>query len=136
MNQVRVASPGKTRSCPHCKATILESAAICPGCSHHLRFDPATAGQRPGVAISPLRVEGTIRHPPTGEPWEYSVVLAIRNGRGEEITRQVVGVGALLPSEQRTFSLSVEVFAPRDTKPLEAAPSQEQLAVAAPRRKT
>jgi hypothetical protein len=87
MNQVRVANPGKTRSCPHCKATILDSSAICPGCGHHLRFDPATAGQRPGVAISPLRVEGTIRHPATGDPWEYSVVLAIRNGRGEEVTR-------------------------------------------------
>lgn len=125
MNQVRIATPGKTRSCPHCKATILDSAAICPGCQHHLRFDSATAGQRPGVSISPLRVEGTIRHPPTGDAWEYSVVLAIRNGRGEEITRQIVGVGALLPSEQRTFALSVEVFAPRDTKTIEGVATTE-----------
>ena len=125
MNQVRAANPGKTRSCPHCKATILDSSAICPGCGHHLRFDPATAGQRPGVAISPLRVEGTIRHPATGDAWEYSVVLAIRNGRGEEITRQVVGVGALLASEQRTFALSVEVFAPKDTKTIEGVPTRE-----------
>jgi len=139
MNQVRVANPGKTRSCPHCKATILDSSAICPGCGHHLRFDPATAGQRPGVAISPLRVEGTIRHPATGDAWEYSVVLVIRNGRGEEVTRQVVGVGALLASEQRTFSLSVEVFAPKDTKTIEGVPTKEiatsapQPQVAAPR---
>jgi hypothetical protein len=125
MNQVRVANPGKTRSCPHCKATILDSSAICPGCGHHLRFDPATAGQRPGVAISPLRVEGTIRHPATGDPWEYSVVLVIRNGRGEEVTRQVVGVGALSASEQRTFALSVEVFAPKDTKTIEGVPTKE-----------
>jgi hypothetical protein len=124
MNQVRIATPGKTRSCPHCKATILESAAICPGCQHHLRFDGA-AGQRPGVSISPLRVEGTVRHPPTGDAWEYSVVLAIRNGRGEEVSRQIVGVGALLPSEQRTFTLSVEVFAPRDTKTIEGVATKE-----------
>lgn len=125
MNQVRIATPGKTRSCPHCKATILESAAICPGCQHHLRFGDAAAGQRSGVSISPLRVEGTIRHPPNGDAWEYSVVLAIRNGRGEEISRQIVGVGALLPSEQRTFAVSVEVFAPRDTKTIEGVPTTE-----------
>lgn len=110
MSNVRLAAPGKTRACPHCKAIILESAVICPGCQHHLRFDPAALAQRPRSDIAPLRVEGTIRHPPDGEPWEYSIVVAVRNGRGEEVTRQVVGVGALMPSEQRTFSLSVEVF--------------------------
>jgi len=64
----------------------------------------------------PLRVEGTIRHPSVGEPWEYSVVLSIRNDRGDEIARQVVGVGALQPLEQRTFTLAVEVFTPADAK--------------------
>jgi len=63
-------------------------------------------------SFSALAVEGTIRHPAVDEPWEYSVVLSIRNDRGEEITRQVVGVGAINPNEQRSFSLSVEVFAP------------------------
>jgi len=61
-------------------------------------------------------VEGTIRHPSVGEPWEYTVMLSIRNDRGEEIVRQVVGVGALQPEEQRTFTLSVDVFAPEGTK--------------------
>jgi hypothetical protein len=103
-------NPGKTRSCPHCKATILESATVCPGCQHHLRFDPAA--QRMLPAATPLRVEGTIRHPPEGGTWEYSIVLAVRNERGEEITRQVVGVGALSPRDVRSFSLSVELFAP------------------------
>src|ERR1700728_115339 len=104
-------NPGKTRSCPHCKATILESATVCPGCLHHLRFDPAA--QRMLPAATPLRVEGTIRHPPGGGTWEYSIVLAVRNERGEEITRQVVGVGALAPADVRSFSLSVELFAPQ-----------------------
>ena len=36
-----------------------------------------------------------------GEPWEYSVVLAIHDEKGDEITRQVLGVGALKPAEQR-----------------------------------
>ena len=112
----RLVAPGKSRTCPHCKATILDSATVCPGCNHHLRFDPASLAQRARSDIAPLRVEGTIRHPANGGPWEYSIVIAIRNGRGEEISRQVVGVGALLPAEQRTFSLSVEVFTPRESK--------------------
>jgi len=55
-------------------------------------------------------VEGVIRHPPLEEPWEYFVVIAIRNDRGEEVTRQVVSVGALQSTEKRTFALSVEVL--------------------------
>ena len=103
---------GKTRNCPHCKATILESAAVCPGCNHHLRFDPAVM-ERMLPAGTPLKVEGSIRHPPEGGAWEYSIMLIVRNEKGEELSRQVVGVGALQPLEQRTFSLSVELFAPR-----------------------
>jgi hypothetical protein len=43
-------------------------------------------------------------------------MLSIRNDRGEEVVRQVVGVGALQPDEQRTFTLSVDVFAPEGSK--------------------
>ena len=111
MTGSRQGVPGTTRNCPHCKARILESAAVCPACRHHLRFDPKVA-DRVLPSFSPLRVEGTIRHPTVGEAWEYSVMLSIRNDRGEEISRQVVGVGALQPTEQRTFTLAVEVFTP------------------------
>ena len=100
---------GKTRVCPHCKTTILESAGICPACQRYLRFD-ADKGQRPAADHSPLKVAGTIRHPEGADPWEYSVVFSVRNERGEEVTRQVVGVGALRPGEERSFSLTVEVF--------------------------
>ncbi|HJY74041.1 MAG TPA: hypothetical protein VJ347_19885 [Streptosporangiaceae bacterium] len=105
----RPVAAGKTRTCPHCKATILESLSICPGCLHHLRFDQEAA-KRQVAATSALRVEGVIRHPPLEEPWEYFVVIAIRNDRGEEVTRQVVSVGALQNTEKRTFALSVEVL--------------------------
>ena len=98
---------GKTRTCPHCKATILESLSICPGCLHHLRFDQEAA-KRQVAAKSALRVEGVIRHPAVEEAWEYFVVISIRNDRGEEVTRQVVSVGALQGTEKRTFSLSVD----------------------------
>jgi hypothetical protein len=108
----RPVAAGKTRTCPHCKATILESLSICPGCLHHLRFDQEAA-KRQVAATTALRVEGVIRHPPLQEPWEYFVVIAIRNDRGEEVTRQVVSVGALQSNEKRTFALSVEVLPPQ-----------------------
>ncbi len=109
----RPVSTGKTRICPHCKATILESLSICPGCLHHLRFD-SEAAKRQVAAAPALRVEGMIRHPPLEAPLEYFVIIAIRNDRGErgEVTRQVVNVGALQAAEKRTFTLSVEVLPP------------------------
>ena len=112
MSTTQRGQAGTTRICPHCRAVILESATVCPACAHHLRFDPSPRSKRGVPALTPLKVEGTIEHPPTGEAWEYSVVVSIRNDRGEEIARQVVGVGALQPSEQRTFTLAVEMFAP------------------------
>lgn len=102
---------GRTRTCPHCKATILESAIVCPQCRHHLRFGAAALPQQQD-GFSALRVQGELKHPEQGGDWEYSVVMTIRNDRGEEISRQVVGVGALRPGESRTFSLSVEVTTP------------------------
>lgn len=108
----RPVATGKTRTCPHCKATILESLSICPGCMHHLRFD-SEAAKRQVAATPALRVEGIIRHPPLDQPLEYFVIIAIRNDRGEEVTRQVVNVGALQAAEKRTFTLSVEVLPPQ-----------------------
>jgi hypothetical protein len=114
----RVAMTGKTRTCPHCKATILDSASICPACHHHLRFDPkAIVERRAQATFSPLRVEGSFKHPQTaGSAWEYSVVVSIRNDRGEEVARRVVGVGALQPNEGCTVTMSVDVFAPSGAK--------------------
>jgi hypothetical protein len=107
--QVGKATAGKARVCPHCKATILDSSSICPACHRYLRYEQAPE-DRPAPELSPLRVAATIQHPDAGEPWEYSVVLSVSNDRGEEISRQVVGVGALQPREQRTFHLTVDVF--------------------------
>ena len=112
MNLASRPSPtGKTRTCPHCKAVILESLSICPGCMHHLRFD-SEAAKRQVAATSALKVEAMIRHPPIEEAWEYYVTISIRNDRGEEVDRQVVNVGALQGAEKRTFTLSVEVLPP------------------------
>jgi hypothetical protein len=108
----RPVTPGKTRTCPHCKATILESLSICPGCLHHLRFDQEAA-KRQVAATSALRVEAVIRHQPLEEPWEYFLTISVRNDKGEEVTRQVVGVGALQGTEKRTFTLSVDMMTPQ-----------------------
>ncbi len=115
MSTARVGAPGATRSCPHCRATILESANVCPVCRHHLRVDRRLS-ESTHPSFSALRVEGSIRHPDVGEVWEYAMMLTIRNERGEEVARQQVGVGALQPSEERTFTLSVEVFTPEQKK--------------------
>jgi hypothetical protein len=117
MSSVRPVSPGKTRTCPHCKAVILESASVCPGCQHHLRFGSDAANQV--EARTALEVEGRIKHPPNEEPWEYTVVVYVRNERGEEIARHVINVGALAKAEERVVSLQVDVMPPRPIVPVQ-----------------
>ena len=109
---------GATRQCPHCRETILESAIVCPQCKHHLRYGAApTADAVAEPALTPLRIEGSIRHPADGEVWEYTVVVTIHNDRGEEVARKLVGVGALASGEQCTFSLAVEAVEARTRRP-------------------
>jgi RNA polymerase subunit RPABC4/transcription elongation factor Spt4 len=106
----RAGSSGKTRSCPHCRATILESAAVCPACQHHLRFEARgrTAPQPAGQVA--LKVSGQISRGTTAGSGEYSVVVVIRDARGTEIARKVIGVGGLAPGEERSVDLTVEIF--------------------------
>jgi len=116
MSSVRTGMPGATRQCPHCRETILESASVCPSCRHHLRFVPG-AEVPASPAITPLRIEGSIRHPPDGEPWEYTIVISIHNDRGQEIAHKLVGVGVMNPNEQRNFTLSVEAVTAKSKGP-------------------
>lgn len=102
---------GKTRTCPHCRATILESAAVCPACRHHLRFDSRRTDERAPRGEIALAVEGSFGHV-VGAPWEYTVVVVVSNERGDEIARNVVNVGAMAAGERRSVALSVEVFKP------------------------
>jgi len=101
-------SDGATRVCPHCKSTILQSSVRCPVCQHYLQFD-ATPDDEPET-VTALKVDGTISHPDNGETWEYQVVIAICDEAGHEITRQLVGVGALGGGGKRSFQLAVEVI--------------------------
>src|SRR3546814_16933047 len=94
------------------KTTILESSSVCPSCRHYLRFDSPDA--QPSKTITPLHVEGKIRHPSEGGAWEYSVVLTIRDDEGNEIAHQVVGVGAMHPGEALPFRPDVEVWPTND----------------------
>jgi hypothetical protein len=119
MTQQRPGQAGATRQCPHCRETILESAAVCPACKHYLRYGAAADEVLQQPAVVPLRIEGTIRHPPDGEPWEYTVVVTISNDRGEEIARKLVGVGMLSLNEQRSFTLSVEAVPAKSKGPRE-----------------
>ena len=119
----RSVAAGKTRVCPHCKAVVLESLSVCPGCRHHLRFD-AEAAQRQEAAIRALEVEGDLCHPPGEDPYEYSIVVTVRNEKGQEIARKLVAVGALQGGEHCTVALSVELL------PTRAAPKPEAPALA------
>jgi hypothetical protein len=117
MSGVRPGGLGATRVCPHCKATVLESAAVCPACRHHLRFNAGAAQPGSDDNYTALNIEGTIAHAVKDEACEYCVVLAIRNERGEHVTRQVVGVGALQPGESRSVSVAVEMLPARAQPP-------------------
>ncbi|MCC6198029.1 MAG: hypothetical protein IT518_26555 [Burkholderiales bacterium] len=126
MSSQRPGQPGATRQCPHCREMILESAVVCPACRHHLRYGAGAVAEEAKPDAVPLRIEGTIRHPPEGEPWEYTVVVTVRNDRGEEIARKLVNVGALSANELRSFTLSVEATVargkapPREARPVPA----------------
>ena len=111
MSVTRLSTPGATKTCPHCKGTILFSASVCPGCRHHLRFVPS--GQPEAApALSALRIEAAIANPQTAAQCEYAVVVTMRNKRGEELARHVVHVGALAPGELRNCEVSVDIFRP------------------------
>ena len=114
MSSPRQGMPGATRDCPHCQETILESAAVCPVCRHHIRFDAGTfdsksTPEEKNDTITPLRIDGSFKHPVEAGACEYSVVVTIRNERGVELARKLIGVGALAANEQRSFTLLVEM---------------------------
>ncbi len=103
------AEPGRTRTCPHCKSTILESADVCPACHHHLRFGADRRNTR-AAAASLFKVEGTV-HPPSGpDAWEYDVVVALYDEKGAEVAREVVHVGALRPGAARRCVVSIDAY--------------------------
>lgn len=108
----QAASVGRTRSCPHCRATILESAAVCPNCRHHLRFEPKKGAAEEQAGKIALKVSGQFSRKSTDGPGEYAVVVVIRDARGSELARKVIGVGGLAPGDERLVDLTVEIFEP------------------------
>jgi hypothetical protein len=108
MSVVRAGALGATRICPHCKAVVLQSASICPGCQHHLRFN-STNAEPQAEGVSAMRIEGSIHHAVRDESCEYCVVVSITNQKGEKIARHVVGVGALQPGEKHKYIFSVDL---------------------------
>ena len=112
MSVARAGTLGATRICPHCKAVVLQSANICPGCQHHLRFNSANAEPQ-AEGVSAMRIEGSIHHSGRDESCEYCVVVSITNQQGEKIARHVVGVGALQPGEKHKYTFSVDLVPTR-----------------------
>jgi len=110
---VRPGNLGATRVCPHCKATVLQSASICPGCHHHLRFNSGNGAEPESKGVPAMRIEGSIHHPVPNEQCEYCVVISITNERGEKVARHVVGVGALQAGERHKYTFSVDLMPSR-----------------------
>jgi hypothetical protein len=105
---------GEAWNCPHCGERILRSAIACPACRRHLRVDAVAAIRPARPTLCPLGVDGTIRHPGDAAPWEYSVVIEVRDG-SDLIARRIVSVGALQPGQTRRVTLRVEMQAPEAT---------------------
>jgi hypothetical protein len=101
---------GATRICPHCRSEILQSSTTCPACRHFIRFEAVKGAVKAPISVEPLRVEATVRQPVGGKGCEYSLVVTVRNDRGEELTRQVIAVGGIKPAEARTFTVWVEAY--------------------------
>jgi hypothetical protein len=126
MSSARSGNLGATRVCPHCKATVLENSAVCPGCRHHLRFNTGSSAHTVAEdGYCALDVDGTIRHKVASEPCEYCVVLDVRNERGEQVVRQVVGVGVLQAGEVRRLHVAVDMLPVR--APVAAPPPAAKL---------
>jgi hypothetical protein len=104
-----LAEPGRTRSCPHCKSTILESADVCPACHHHLRFGADRRSARTRTETL-FRIEGVVRPPDASEPCEYDVVVALYDEKGVELAREVVHVGALRAPASRKCVVSIDAY--------------------------
>lgn len=109
MKAAGASAAGDSRSCPHCKATILKSAASCPLCRHNLRFVPIGAAPIAQPKHCALLVEGALKNSSENEALEYCVLMEVRDDNGKLLSRQSVGVGAIPRAEKRVFSLRVEM---------------------------
>jgi hypothetical protein len=109
---------GEAWKCPHCRERILRSAVTCPACRRHLRIDAVTTA-RPAArpTLCPLNVEGTIRLSTNAALSEYSVIIEVREDRGDLISRRIVNVGALEPGQARRVTLRIEMQATESSIP-------------------
>ncbi len=108
---------GETRACPHCRTVILASAAVCPKCQHHLRFEPSSPGApKSAPTATAFHLEGTVRNDGPAPLREYMVVVTVRNEAGEVLGREVVNVGSIRAGDQRSVTLSVEYPLPPEPR--------------------
>jgi hypothetical protein len=99
----RASTAGESRSCPHCRATILKSAMSCPICRHMLRASSVVFEPRSKPTTCPLLVEGTLEYPGAGDPLEYQVLMEVRDA-GETCLVKL-SVSALSTRRKSAFSL-------------------------------
>jgi len=86
------ASAGASRTCPHCKATILQSTFSYPICRHLLKFNSPAFQPPLQATICPLLVEGTLAHHEAEESLEYQILMQIRDDAGKLVSRECASV--------------------------------------------
>ena len=111
---------------------MLESAAVCPGCRHHLRFSGSGQARAADESYCALSVDGTIAHKASASPASIASCWMSADERGEQLVRQVVGVGVLQPGELRRVNLSVEMMPVRSAAAAKAAAKAPSAAAPAP----
>lgn len=96
---------------------ILASAAVCPKCQHHLRFEASSPGApKSAPTATAFHLEGTVRNDGPAPLREYMVVVTVRNEAGEVLGREVVNVGSIKAGDQRSVTLSVEYPLPPESR--------------------
>ena len=73
MAVARAGTLGATRVCPHCKAVVLQSESVCPGCRHHLRFNSGK-GAEPEDGAEGGCVDGNTQYVSSGTGWQRASV--------------------------------------------------------------
>ena len=97
MSSVRPGSPGATRECPHCRETILESAAVCPACRHYLRFDAGADARRRSPRSRRCASKAASGIPPTANPGNTRSSCRFATIAAKKSRHKLVGVGAHEP---------------------------------------
>ena len=116
MSALRTGTAGATRTCPHCKATILESSAVCPACRGHLKFDAPAVDAAQRVLLRRLHddldrlVEALVLLLHLGQQPDAVILRAHRPGQLQLGRLRRLGIGWFMGHDSSKFRITESVF--------------------------